>query len=305
MKIKYRNGYYSISIKGKIKFEKKNIQLKIKRICRFAKRVFKNNLQILYIIVLLFIFLCITIPIGLCMQKYEDIFDGIWDFKGFIFSTIIIAFFVNTTNRENKRHRDLRKQFETYCSISISTESLVHKFIGILGYSFEGYIFIDEDNNDFFIKQLKFIDLCEWNIGNEFDCKEYLIDSIEELIKEIRFMENQAGSADFIGINLRSVNDFIADLNKDIRKIKKMSTKNIDEDFIKKYVEHICHNAYYPIATHRRPWRWDNDIDKEIRNLLEKENSHCYRGFDTLEQFKMPRIKKMRKEQKEVFMRQF
>lgn len=198
MKVKYRNRYYKISRKGKIEFEKRNIKLKSKRIFRLAKRIIMNNYQVLYVILCLCVFMSITIPIGIYTQKYNNIFDGIWDFRGTIFSTIIISFFINTTNTEMKRHRDLKKQYDLYYCISCKIEWLIDKLLGIIGYTSSGYIFIDEDNMNYFLKQINRIKVDDCSMDYSTDSKNQIINGIKELIQGIKYEESKLGDTELI-----------------------------------------------------------------------------------------------------------
>ncbi len=94
------------------------------------------------------------------------------------------------------------------------------------------------------------------------------------------------------------MSEFITNLNNDIAKIKRIERENIDEKYVIEYIRELCHNSQYIIANYRKPWRWDLEIDKEIRELLKNNDAFCIKGFDALDYYDFPQVKKKNYEQK-------
>ena len=244
MKVKYRSGYYNLSFKNKIQYNKKRIYLFYKRVIRFIKRVLKYNINLLWILVVFIIFMLILIPIGISLDKYNSIFDGIWDFRNTILTTFVIAFFVNTITTEKQRHANLKKQYDIYYSLETITENFINELLKMIGYTYDFGIFIDEDNTDYFLEKLDKIEEYNWNIPDNIEIKEYLIYFINNYIINISYETNKMDNNDVIGIDEYDFNYLLDCFNKKILIIKYMNDSELDEDFIKKYIAEIIGSAY-------------------------------------------------------------
>ncbi len=294
MKVKYRFGHYDLPFKDKIVYDKKKMLLICKRAKRFIKRVLKYNINLLWILGIVAIFMVILIPIGINAGKYDSIFDGIWDFRNTILTTFVISFFANTITAEKQRHNTLQKQYYIYYAMEVYTEILVGDLLRTIGYTCDSSIFIDEENKYYFIEQLKEIkEESTLYIPRDMEKKEYITSLIQNYINEISNEINKIDRHDVIGIGEYNPKDLLKSFYDDIFNMRHREELEINAKFIKSYIEKVIDRATSLIAEYRRPWRWDVEIDKKMRKLL-KEKAKPGKGFfNALEYYDLPKIRKI------------
>ncbi len=271
MKVKYRFGKYKLPIKYKILYEVKKKMLNIKRVVRFMKRILKYNVHLLWILLIFIIFMSILIPVGINNEKYTNIFDGIWDFRDTILTTFIITFFVNTLTSEQKRHMNLKKQYNLYYLLIMHTENLINDLLKMIGYRCYSNIFIDEDNYHSFLESLNNINDYYWNLPDNIDAKESIIYFFQKYSTNITYVISKMDKSDVIGNDNYEIIDLTNSLDEIIFEIKNIPESRIDANYIKTLIKEIVQNTYHPIAIHRRPWRWDIKIDKQLRKILNEK----------------------------------
>lgn len=270
--VKYQDASYKINFKDGIKIYKMQLYLLYKRLGRFIKRIIILNKQLLLFSILLIFFISIFIIYGMITNKYTSYLNGLWDFKDTIITSIIIVFFMNTITSEKARHDNLVSQYWTYYSLSADFENYLNRLLNLLNInSYSDFIFLTNVHYDTFIKYLN--DASNIKIvSNDYNCNaiEYISFINNNLLSLLKDVKNQ------ISLNaIEGFTDTISDtFDYCINCITDYTFKfqNIDENDLKlkllNYIHFITYVFYRIVANYRRPWRWDFEINQEIRFLL-------------------------------------
>ena len=293
MKVKYRGGYYTLSFRDKIRYDKKKVLLFIKRIKRLFDRVLNYNKNLWVILAIVIVFMLIIIPIGINAKKYDSVIDGIWDFRNTIFTTIVISFFVNTITSEKRRKNNLKQQYEIYRSIEYYTENTIRKLLKMIGYTWECSIFIDNENSDCFSERLCKIEEYDWDMSDS-DAKEQMIYLIQNYMNKLSYELSKMNRSEVVGIDKEyDPKEVLGYFEEYLLKLKNKKESEFTPDFVRDYIVMIMRLIIPVIAAYRRPWRWDLKNDREMRKLLKEKAAYKEGCYDRLGDYDLPEIKKI------------
>ena len=180
-----------------------------------------------------------------------------------MFASVILVGATTVSKTINDRHKLLFKQHELYCNFMDSVERLIYELYGLNSNtkSFPNFAFYTESRCD------RTIDLFDTNIIFNDESKHFLLGLIETANKNIYKIEE---SLKLKELDVKDDYDFeIRWCEKAISELKvSIQNKSIDYTIIEKTINRI----YDLIEFVRYPWRRDEKIDDQIREIIIKNN---------------------------------
>lgn len=259
------------------------------RFCRFCKRILiylKRYIPIFFCIIL---FEAIIIPVGIHLGKYTSWIDGIWDLRSFFFTAILISIVGGILQEENKRHKGLVKQFDTYKSFMLESEKFCGRLCYLLGVKHNQEIFMNESqHDDFRCCVYSKIEVCEkYTVRKLNDLsvaenphfiystpsvkpKAYIKIIFEHYLKVLDTLRQCIQQSSFIGPMEHAVSqldDIYENIQKEMIQIES-DDENYTEIQLLRFTECISRYIYPAIADIRHPWRWDIKINNAMDRLL-------------------------------------
>lgn len=266
MKIKYKNEKYNVKTKDAIKIQKRKILLYLRRIKRFGLRilnVFKKDLMILFVAIILYI-ITVTIIEHKFMQK--SIIEIIWGTKSEVFTVFVVVAMNSIIGFERRWRETIRSWHDIYADYQYRFERYIYDL-----FIFSGINIKDE------YKMLYTQELLE-NFKNEVEKKEIINNQINKnkIIKVLKKIKNELDDLKEYVLK----NDFLEDKNKfswDYQWLKNniYIVEEKIEDGRTDYKNNLINiiNAIYSIISYtRKTWRTEINLDREIIDILKKDN---------------------------------
>lgn len=268
MKIKYKNEKYNVKMKDAIKIEKRKILLYLRRIKRFGLRilnVFKKDLMILLIAIILYVIAVIIIEHKF-MQKC--LLEIIWGTKSEVFTVFVVVAMNSIIVSERRWRQTIRNWHDIYADYQYHFESDIYDLFNFSGINIK---------NEY--KLLYTRELFE-NFKNEVEKKEIIENQINrnKVIKVLEKIKNELDDLKEYVLK----NDFLEDKNEfswNYRWLKnyiyKVEEKVEDgETNFKNELINIIGTIYSMISYIRRTWRTEISLDREIIDILKIDNKN-------------------------------
>ena len=265
MKVKYKNEKYNVKVKDAIKIKKRKILLFLRRIKRFGLRmlnVFKKDLVILFIAILLYVAIVCMVE---CNIMHKTIVKVIWETKAEVFTVFIVVALFSTISNEREWRRKIRNWHDIYTDNLSSFEYDIYDLLRFSGLNTEiDYnMLYTRELFEKFEKEFRKAELRE-KINNE---KNNNI--LEKIKNEIAELKEEVYRNDFI----EEKEEFIWEyrfLKNNIYRLQ----ETIEEDAIdiKNELVNVFSSIYIIISFIRRTWRTEIDLDREIIDILKIDN---------------------------------
>lgn len=294
MHIKYQLKEYYIPFDRYIKFNILKYHLKLKRFLRLAKRLVLYTKHIIPIIVCVIIFEAVVIPTGLSLGVYKSWKCGIWDLRTFFLTSVLITLVLKVYTLECERHKSLLNQYSVYNTFKFESEVFIQSLCKIVNFEWNfDMFFTDADFRNYYEELQKKMKSDFPEMQNKVIIDDYLLYSTKkiprEIVIEIYFEQyyrelNNVKSAlyaeNFIGpINhaKEQINDICNELKAEQCIIKKQADNYTDIQLLR-FIDCISRCIFPAVKDLRHPWRWDFNIDEEIRQIIsQSEEMICKR----------------------------
>lgn len=228
----------------------------------------------------------LVLLLGIRIDKYCSVLDGIWDIRWIICNTVIIPLIVNNIQHEAKRSNDLKKQFSVYKDLMIETEGFVSDLCMVIGLDgFEGDLLSETglDSMIGFVLSNKSKTITDDTVfktrsgyGHAVDRTTYLDIVFSLYIRQIESVHAIVLQSDFIGPMDR--------FNRQINEVKLLLVEertiiskegfNYTNDKIIGFIDMFLRYIYPAIAYIRKPWRWDIDRNNRIIEVLKRDGNN-------------------------------
>lgn len=286
MHFKYQlhNAYVPMSLWIKLVIHR--IFLMNRRLLRLCKRIIIYLKKYIPIIICVIAFEMIVIPFGIGLEKYDSWIDGFWDLRNFMLTSIIISVVVGILSAETKRHKELVKQYRVYESFKYASENFINSLCRIADVEIERDIFMSENKFDSFYKELEEeMKNTLPGIKNKTVVEEHLLYSTKELSRTIaiklyfehyfRELENVNKTLlihEFIGTIDHAIEqvDYIYNEMQAERLLMEEQSMCYTDIQLLKFVDCISRVIYPAIADLRRPWRWDQERNNKMTEIIAK-----------------------------------
>lgn len=242
-----------------------------KRITILKKSVFKS-LNVVVVIICGIMFSSLIIPLGLSIDKYKTWYDGLWDLRTFILTSILIVFVNTNISEEKARNEALQKQYFTYHSFMFDTEKYIEDLLDAVGCSCHvSSIFLTENKLELFQRELAELPCSEFALNNYNHIGINLVSLNKKQLNYLLNLQNYVNTTDKLEFNKDSFRKWIL---KAINTIENENLKirnnesHYQPDDIKKFINESLIDYIYIIADLRRPWRWDHRRNMKIREKL-------------------------------------
>ena len=281
--VKYQFASYKINFKDGIRVYKLQLYLLYKRFGRLIKRILIANKQLILFSVLVLFFISIFIIYGIFANKYNSYLNGLWDFKDTIITSIIVVFFMNSISSEKNRHDNLVSQYYIYSSLCWDFENYLSTLLKLLNInSYSDHILLTDMHHDKFINYLNsFSDIKitpnDYNCST-IECVSFINNNLLSFLTNIKNQTNSNNIEGFTDISNDTFDRCINNITNYTFKLKNTNENNLKIELIN-YINSISYQLFCIVASYRRPWRWDFDINQKIRFLL-LEKGHLYKGID-------------------------
>lgn len=264
-KIQYRGMVCEVGIIDKILITRIKIILYMKRIIRRLKSLIPENINLYFILTLVWIFF------GICnyyfyilINNQQSVLSIIIELKNSYFTTVIIAIILNVYNKNFNYNDRLVYQHGFYTDTMRLFENI---FGGLLGDEKTSFIVFYNDLclNDTleYIKTLN-----TESIDNMLNSKEFQND-LEELIEYMNSIRNYFHSTKYSG---KADDLYLNFLDKSLKSLK----NNLDNsNFYLKEINNISYYMYKIVEVLREPWRKDIKYNIKILKIIEKNNIGC------------------------------
>lgn len=268
MIIKYKYSKYRLNWKDALYIKYLQYRSLGGRILRLIQRICKSILEQSIVFIGAIVFLAVATPIGYQMGIYKNWYDGIWDLRGFILSSIFILVFGNVINNEKTRHKILEDQLDLYDMITDESNQFMDELCRLVG--------IQSNYNAFFtyshakklslqIKNSKFESVVDNRQKLKCICNNYLaiIYEYNKILMSKHFIVEGRGYIGYLKSDFaKKIEDFLIEIDG----ADNDELDNITIRFVNEIVEHI----YFNISRIRYPWRSHFARDENIRNLLKR-----------------------------------
>lgn len=262
--------------------------LRIRRFLRFCKRIVMYLKKYIPIIICVAIFEAIVIPIGIHLEKYQSWVDGFWDLRNFMLTSIMIAIIVGISSSENKRHKELLRQYEVYENFKYASEQFVSGLCGVANIQTNQNIFLSKNNFDIFYKKL----ICDIERGlpaiqNSTIVDEFLLYSTKELPRVVAikiYFEQYFRALDNVNSALltnqivgpvehaiEQINYIYNELQAERLLIEEQANFYTDIQLLK-FLDAVSRSIYPAVADLRHPWRWDIKRNEKMRHIINNIN---------------------------------
>lgn len=265
---------YNVKIKCYPKIIYYKLILKWRKIIRLIKRMRKYLQDIIPITIITIIAMGIIIPIGIKINKYTDIYSGIWDLKSLLLSPIIIVYFVNMINNERNRRKKLRMQYNMIAIIEIKIEKYIKK--------------IEKHIYQFNVFE-KVNPIMSWKHYEEYTRRLHKkIDTRRKKIDKHKAKELFIGYTKILLLKLEKLEDSINELEieysdngflfryllniteEEIEFLEESNNVNINNKITDTYISIIRYSLYF-LKELRYTWERDMLIDNKIKKILVKK----------------------------------
>lgn len=272
--VPYKKSLYKINIVDGIFIFHQIIWLLVRRGLRLLKRVFSRSLNIVVVVICGILFSLLVIPLGISIDKYNTWYDGLWDLRTFILTSVLIVFVNNNISEEKGRNEALQKQYFTYHSFMFDTEKYIEDLLDAAGCSYQvSSIFLTENKLELFKRELAVLPCSEFALNrHSFNHIEINLVSLNK--KQINYLSNllnYINVTDKLVFNKNSCRQWILEAINTIEN-ENLKIKNYENhyepDDIKNFINKCLVDYIYIIAELRRPWRWDHHRNMKIREKL-------------------------------------
>lgn len=290
MKIKYKNSWYNINAEDARWINKQKRYLFIRRILRGGKRVFLYSKQTWLVVLSAIIFSTLILIIGYYSKQYNSIVEGVWDIKTFFFSSIFVVLFGTVVSAENRRNQRLKIQYLKYIDFLFASDQFIGELCKIGGFNYEHAIFLTEEHLSHYFDELeKYMNSPRLRTSRIDDLPRHMtekgfVKSICEnylyLLLDMKKYLNSGeivGNDDYYGITY--IDYPISELRNAILIIEELSLEELQEESIR-IAERLAGLLIHVIPQMRRPWRWDYEKNKKIRQVLNEKSEHVDGMYD-------------------------
>lgn len=272
--IRYKGCTYSVNFKDGMFIFKQQFFLGLRRLLRFIKRVVLRSTNLGIVLLCAILFGAVIIPVGITIEKYNYWYEGLWDMRTFLLTSVLIVF-VNTNLIEEKNRRDaLHNQYYTYMTFMHESERYINELLSVINLPFTSCIFRSiEDYNDF-SELLNNSDISKTIVSNDKRYKDpyiHMISVHQRHLHELRSVLSFINSSNNLEMHKREILEWLKDmimLSEEEILILENKTLNYTSKELAEYLLLSSTNYIYIIAELRRPWRWDHEKNMRIRKVL-------------------------------------
>ena len=261
MKVKFENRKYKVSFCDKVYIESQKLLLFLKRQKRRFVKIFSKDSLFLYFVISVFwvLFATATYYLGQDIKGTTEspytIADVFWDLKNSYFTSVILAFAINSMNRIKEYKRLIRAQHYLYVDAMSDFDNLFKQYVGEeIQHYMPMYCEKTLETTINYVSQ---------KVSIKIDDNEQLLvfDGILKRLDELeRCCKNQQLVITNDELLLCCIDDARKALNEAIIHNK---YKQIEE------LEKIARKLYWILVYIRRPWRIDVQIKIKILSILD------------------------------------
>lgn len=290
IKYSFNMNMYHLSLSQWIRIKQLDVKLLIRKILRFLKRVYIYLKPVLTVAILGLIFTFVISFIGIKIGKYVKWYDGIWDLKTFILTSIFIAASISIIQGEREHKKDLQLQLDLYQSTMWEFEQLINGAFQALTKEtlYNTDIFMNNENLNYFKETVECyinsfkdrgavideIGKQEFYDQREIDTRIYLIATFKALENQIRLLRTKklyvVSSYGSDVINNNNIEQWL-DMNLFISYLE--TNENLLVSDVLEYILSCASYLYLFIAVLRTPWRYDYDMKIRSERLAILENA--------------------------------
>ena len=271
MRIKYKSDIYQVNIQDYFLIKKEQVILKIKKLLRYFKRVYRSIQSLFIIFVFTLIYLIIIYLIGKTDHKYNTFLDAIWEFKEYFLSTFIITFAIDFSSKEQQRHKNLINQQYIAEDVMAMSDKIIRTLLYFIGFEYQEDIFLTENHRKSLEDKLTHFN-CNSTIKVQKVEIEELRITINEMTNLLQLVCQGIKQNQYIISNHDKITgiDLCTNISENLNIIiNEINTENKAEQ-LKKTIIELSENLLFICALLRRPWRWDYNRDQKIRSILLK-----------------------------------
>ena len=286
----YKRATYVINIKEGIHIVLNEMWLINRRFLRLGKRLLNYSKFIFLILFCLVIFTLGVIPLGLIFHKYTNWYDGIWDLRMFFLTSIVVVYVTTVINNEKKRKNILINQFNIYLELKFIAEGYLGVLCKNIGFTYDEDILLTSIHCDTFLEKMQ-----GYQIETSHECFDDSFDEIpsyitkkdifimysNRLLKVLREYKSYVSLDTIIGFDSYTKERFDSCINKienEIYITDKINIENFEYE-LKSYIYSMTYPIFLVLVEMRKPWRWDYERNKKIRNIL-REKAICIKEYD-------------------------
>src|SRR5699024_4334540 len=280
----YQRTTYKININDGMYIYKLILWLISRRALRFIKRVLLRSRYVLVTPAFVFIIIIsIFIPSGLIIKEYKSWYDVLWDIRIFFLTSFVIVLLNLNINEETRRRSALQKQHLTYSSFLFDSEEYISTLSELIDLPHVDRIFrMEEDLENFKVLLVEHSSLDAHvligkDTGNFDDPYLYMLSLHKGQISKLRDILNFINSTNMIEMHIDQILEWTSYKNKSIEEggsILEQNSKNYSTEHLYGFIHETLTDHLYTIAELKRPWRWDHEINMEIRRLLYLRGEH-------------------------------
>lgn len=280
----YQRTTYKIKINDGMYIYKLILWLISRRALRFIKRVLLRSRYVLVTLAFVFIIIIsIFIPSGLIIKEYKSWYDVLWDIRIFFLTSFVIVLLNLNINEETRRRSALQKQHLTYSSFLFDSEEYISTLSELIDLPHVDRIFhMEEDLENFKVLLVEHSSLDAHvligkDTGKFDDPYLYMLSLHKGQISKLRDILNFINSTNMIEMHIDQILEWtshtINSIENEVLLLEKNS-KNYTPKHLYEFIHETLTDHLYIIAELRRPWRWDHEINMEIRRLLYLRGEH-------------------------------
>lgn len=260
MYIRFKKKWYNVKIKNAFKIWKRQVLLMLRRIKRFALRmfdVFKKDLLVLLFSIIGYVLFVVYVQIK---SMNTPILESIWGTKAEVFTVFVVVALNAFITYERGWRKHIREWYWVYIEYMWKCEEYIREFNKILDI-YTDYICLKNKEG--------FNDLKIFYENSYKDIKVEKLNSMVKVIKQLNNDNKELRSKVYNNEYLKNKKEFENSynyfLNISSTLLEKIEEKNLDieEDIFKLYG-----SLYYIIVDISMLWRTEVNLDKEIVKIL-------------------------------------
>ncbi len=290
MKVRYNRCWYEINTKDAFWILGQELWLANRRLLRGFKRIFIYSKQLWIVVFSAIVFSAAILILGFSLEKYDTLYDGLWDIKLFFFSSIFIVLFGNIVSSETRRRQLLKIQHLKYISFLFESDQYIISLCRIGGFEYESDIFLTEEHLNRFTEVLEshirlgsMVKVDSNYLPKHMDEKIFMKSICDSYFNKLQEIKNYMNSGDLVGSDNYYARSYIDYPLDEIRSEKIIIDSLTDTELEREalgFANHISALLIHVIPQLRRPWRWDFARNQNIRRLLKNKGVHIGREFD-------------------------
>lgn len=272
MKVIYRNSFYRVSFFIYLHVMLIQVSLLLTRIGRTALRLLSYLWSLVIVVVALVLYAISIYTWGHNMDISYSISKALWEVKGTVFTTFVLAYFIRVTTQEKERHYKLIDRHDVYVLMMKELERELWQLGKCIGVQFA-------DNMDFYTRERYEKMVCI--LSEEIEAESNYIMGVD-IVKQIdehcrtilQIIDKYKDKAILTSLSRKEKLDTESEIEQLIYTVE-LILETIDgltiyrADVLEKY-SFVLRDGYSLVELLREPWRKDFSRDQKIRELIYK-----------------------------------